>query len=244
MFIIDIRRSGLWRKIRNIHNYFKSLLEVFPQQTLPGESVVPRMHSFPRNYTHNLTRSHGIIPLFLVFTLRYHEITGAHTRKNTHKPTGARIHMQVCMRKRGRAGAQAHAGVHSHMLRLALSRREHASTQARVGAYARAHTHNLCTGTHALLFMKACAHTYTCLHRRAHARMFVCVGAQAHIDPRACAFARASMRTHAGMHTQALTRPQMLKHRRARTSIHTHMRRHTCTGNTHVQTHLHARKLA
>ena len=85
--------------------------------------------------------------------------------------------MQAYMRKRGCAGAQAHAEVHIHMRRLACLRRQHASAQARVGA--RAHT---CTHAEAYTLARLCrrvrthaclcrhAHTHVHLSRRAHTR--------------------------------------------------------------------------
>ena len=74
------------------------------------------------------------------------------------------------MQKRRRAGSQAHAEVHIHMRRLARLRRQHARTQARVGAHThtRAHTR---TGAHARTQRHTCS--LVCVGMLTHARSFV-----------------------------------------------------------------------
>ena len=117
-----------------------------------GESVVPRIHTFPRDYTHNFTWNYTF-----VFTPEYHEITVAHARENTHKPTGA--HERSCRPTCKNADAQAHAGPHTRMCRLARSRRQHARTSSQ------AHMH-VCSCRCSRMHTRS--HTYTQV--RMHAR--------------------------------------------------------------------------
>ena len=131
----------------------KLLMEDTVVSKLPklGESVVPRIHPLPQNYTHNLTRNYTF-----VFTPGYHK-AGVHASKNTHKPTGT--HMQARMQKRGRAGTQAHAGVHIHMRRLVRSRRQHARKHTSSHRCSRTHT---CSHTLAQVRMHAHRGTHAC----------------------------------------------------------------------------------
>ena len=134
----------------------------------PGESMVPHIHPFPQNYTHNLIHSHEIIPLF----------SPQDTTKQTRTHTKTRTNLQA--RTNAHAGPQAK----KRMCRRASTCRSadrHICTGLYVRActHAEAHTLAFCTCTHTCMFVCVGVHTQV----------------QAHIDPRASSFARACAHT-------------------------------------------------
>ena len=138
----------------------------------PGESVVPRIHPFPQNYT-------------FIFTPGYHETTGAHTRENTHEPTGA----------------------HKHTCRPACENADmqRASTCKSAHTYAQACSFAQATRTQARLDGHACTHLRTDTH--AHTQRHTCTLVRVGAPPHARSFAQARAHTCNG-NVQACTRTQ------------------------------------
>ena len=146
----------------------------------PGKSVVPSIHPFPRNYTHYLTRSHGIIPLFSPQDTTKQQ---ARMQAKTHEPTGA--HKCTCRPACKNADVQARkhlqefthicASLHICTGLHVCAGSTHASTQAHISAHAHMRSHT---------YRRACqhaeTHTLAHLHRRVHTHMLVRVGARTH----------------------------------------------------------------
>ena len=145
---------------------------VISKLSKPGESVAPHIHLFPWNYTHNLTCSHEIIPLFSPQdTMKLQ----SRTHPKRHEPTGA--HECTCRSACENADVQAHkhmqerthicAGLQVRSGSTHARAGKHRCTQARVGPHA-------CTRTHTPMHIHArrCTHARTLVrsHRRSHTR--------------------------------------------------------------------------
>ena len=186
----------------------------------PGESVVPCIHPFSRNYTHNLTRSHGIILLFLPQdTTKQQEHTHAKTHTNlqasTNAPAGPHVKTWMCRR----ASICRSAYTYAQACTFAQAARKHTSLHR-------------CsrTGTHALEFAcaNAQAHMHASLHEQMRTYVYVSTHAKATRTP-SRKLASELTQTHGNARTHLCVGAH------THTRWHTRSRRHThsCANTLH-----------
>ena len=113
-----------------------------------GEAVEPRIHLFPRNYTHNLTLNYTF-----VFTPGYHKTTNSrpscenanvqarkHMQERTNVCAGS-THRQAHMDASLWRGSRTHTRSHTYA-QVRMHARRSTRTLIRVGARAHTHTHS------------------------------------------------------------------------------------------------------